>query len=208
MKKAVFMFSLTALLAVSAFSQSTVTLDRGLAGSVTHFKERVPKGTKLAILNIKSPYPRLSEYILEELTVYFVNSDHFTMVDRKNLELIQQEMNLQLSGEISDETIQSIGKKLGAQSIVSGSIESLGDIYRLRLQIISVESAVVQAAAPAQNIQRDRILTSLTNDSDSGGNNSQNSNSQSSQSGNSASSQNQENGGNRSRVALPDYLLN
>jgi len=128
------------------------------------------------------------------------------MVDRSNLELLQREMAFQLSGEVSDETALSIGKKLGAQTIISGSIELFGDLFKLRIRAIAVENATIQGIYTA-NIQRDRILTSLTGNSNSGGNSPQNNNPQSSQNGNTVPSQSSQTGNSGSRVSLPDYLF-
>lgn len=108
-------------------------------------------------------------------------------------------MVFQLSGEVSDETAQSIGKKLGAQTIVSGSVEPMGDILRLRIRAIAVESAAIQGIYTA-NIQKDRFLTSLTATSN-------NANSPSPQTGNNSPSQSPPAGSSGSRVSLPDYLL-
>jgi len=198
MKKLMFIVLLSHF-AVLAFSQNAVPLDAGFSGGVKYFEGRIARGTRLVVFNFKSLFPQLSEYIMEELTVYFVNSGSFNMVDRSNLELLQQEMSFQLSGEVSDETALSIGKKLGAQTIVSGSIEPLGDLFRLRIRAIAVESATIQGIYTA-NIQKDRILANFTNNnSTSGGNTTQNNNTQSSQS--------PQTGSNGSRVSLPDYLL-
>jgi hypothetical protein len=70
-------------------------------------------------------------------------------------------MDFQMSGEVSDESAQSIGRKLGAQIIVSGSIAPLGDLYRLRIRAIEVESAAIRGVN-SQNIKLDGILASLT----------------------------------------------
>ena len=64
--------------AVSAFSQSTVTLENGLRNSVKYFEGRLPKGTKLAVLNLTSASPALAEYVIEEIVGHFVNSNYFT----------------------------------------------------------------------------------------------------------------------------------
>jgi formylglycine-generating enzyme required for sulfatase activity len=66
------------------------------------------------------------------------------VVDRANLALIQQEMDFQQSGEVSDSSAQSIGQKLGAQTIVSGSITAFGNLWRLSVRALDVESAQVQ----------------------------------------------------------------
>jgi TolB-like protein len=208
MKKLTLLFLLTQF-AVSAFPQSAVSIDTGFSGGVNHFEKLIPKGTKLVVLNFRSSSSQLSEYIMEELTVHFVNSGHFTVVDRSNLDLLQNEMAFQLSGEVSDETALSIGKMLGAHTIVSGSIELFGDIYRLRIRAIAVESAAIQGIYTT-NILRDRFLTSLSGTFNpvSDGNVPQNSNSQSLDSGNIPPLQNPRTGGSRgSNVTLPDYLL-
>jgi len=198
MKKLALFFCMTQFV-VSAFAQNAVSLNTGLSASEKYFEGRITKGTKLVVLNFKSSSPQLSEYIMEELTVHFVNSGFFTVVDRSNLELLQQEMAFQLSGEVSDETAQSIGKKLGAQTIISGSVEPMGDVFRLRIRAIAVESAAIQGIYTA-NIQKDRFLTNLTATSN-------NTNSPSPQPGNSSSSPSLPSGSSGGRVALPDYLL-
>jgi hypothetical protein len=95
------------------------------------------------------------------LTSNFVNQDLFTVVDRRNLELLRQEMDFQLSGAVDDHAVQAIGKKLGAQSIISGKIEALGDMYRLQIHAIEVETAKVQGIQSVL-IKRDPVLVSLT----------------------------------------------
>jgi TolB-like protein len=197
--KKIFCLILLSMCLVSAFSQNTVPLEKGLAEIVKYLEERIPKGTKLAVLSLRSQSPQLSEYVMEELTIHFVDRNYFTIVERSLLELVQQELNFQLSGEVSDETAQSIGRKLGAQSIVYGSIEQVGDIYRLRVRVIAVESGAIQGGR-AVNIQRDRILTSLSGTASQ--------NSQQSPQGSSSTSSQSGDGGSGSRVSLPDYLLN
>ena len=207
MKKILFLFWL-AQLVVSAFSQNVVSLDTGISRGVKQFEGRIEKGTKLVILNFRAPSPQLSEYIREELTFHLINSSHFrgSVVDRSNLDTRQKEMAFQLSGEVSDETIQSLGKILGAQIIFSGAIEPFGDIFRLIIQAIAVESGLVKDVFRI-NIQKDRFLTSLLGTSDSSGNMQQNANSQPPQTGTTTPSQETQRGNTGSRVRLPDYLL-
>jgi hypothetical protein len=54
-------------------------------------------------------------------------------------------MNLQLSGDVSDESIQAIGKMLGAEYIVSGSFTDLGGTFRFRVRTINVTTAVIES---------------------------------------------------------------
>jgi ABC-type glycerol-3-phosphate transport system substrate-binding protein len=107
----------------------------------------VQEGQKIAVLNFSSPTEQFSAYVLEELSTRLVNGKKLVVVDRRELDLIRQEENFQMSGEVSDESAQSIGKKLGAQLIVSGSLSSMGHLYRFRIRALSVESAAVEAAS-------------------------------------------------------------
>ncbi|MDR3200140.1 MAG: CsgG/HfaB family protein [Spirochaetales bacterium] len=102
------------------------------------------------------------------MTANIVNNGKLTVVDRQNLDIIRQEMNFQMSGEVDEASAQEIGKKLGAQTILSGSIELLGDMYRLRIRAISVQTAAIQGVQSA-NVGQDRILAALTGPMPSGG---------------------------------------
>jgi hypothetical protein len=149
-----------------AFTQEDqVTLNRAINNAMTYLQTRLPAQAKVAVLNYKAPNGDLSEYIIEELTTHIVNSDTLTVVDRRNLQLLEQEMNFQMSGEVSDETALAIGKKVGAQIIVSGSLGSLGDVdraavYRMRVRAIDVETAEVLGQQTA-TIRMDATLAAL-----------------------------------------------
>ncbi|MDR1908819.1 MAG: CsgG/HfaB family protein, partial [Spirochaetaceae bacterium] len=115
-----------------------------------YMKGKVPRGSKIAFLNITSGDAAQSSEIIDEL-IYLAVEDRnasgerpFTVVTRQNLEEIQREMNFQLSGEVSDKSAQSIGQKLGAQTVISGSVTRIGNLYRLRLRALGVETAEVQ----------------------------------------------------------------
>jgi hypothetical protein len=111
---------------VTAFGQNNeVKLDEAVRGSAAYLVEQLTPGTKVAILNF-SAEPAVSNYVIEELTVFLVNDRKLIVVDRSELELLQREMDFQLSGEVSDESAQSIGQRLGAQTIISGSLSPLG----------------------------------------------------------------------------------
>ena len=150
--------------AVSAFSQSRVSLETGLKNTVNYFENRLPRGTKLAVLNLSSVSPALAEYVIEEIIGYFANSNSLIMVERGNtdLRLLQQEMDFQYAGEVSDETVLSLGRKLGAQTVVTGSITLTDDVFRLRIRAIDIESAVIQGQINS-NIATDRYLINLYN---------------------------------------------
>lgn len=137
-------FFAIALCALVSLAGETVSLDRAVKLSAADLSSRLPKGTKVVVLNCQADSSRLSNYVIEEMTAALVNGECLTVVDRKDLDLIQKEMSFQLSGEVSDESAQSIGQKLGAQSIISGSVTNLGATYRFRMKAINVTTAAIE----------------------------------------------------------------
>jgi hypothetical protein len=141
--------------------EATDKLDETIGDAAVYLNSKLPNGNKLLVLNIKSEYPQLSDYIIDILIENIVNDGVFTIVDRQQLDEIRKELNFQTSGEVSDETAQSIGKMFGAQTIISGNIVKVGNFYRLGMRAISVETAEVQGQFN-RNIPNGPIILALT----------------------------------------------
>jgi TolB-like protein len=138
-----------------------VNLDKAIREIADYFEKRLNAHSVVAVLNIQSNHQELSNYIIDELTNTIVNRGNLTAVERRDLDLIQKEMDFQLSGEVSDESAQAIGKKLGAQTIISGGIFLVNGMYRLGIRAIAVETAVIQGTIN-KNIRNDTKIKSLT----------------------------------------------
>ncbi|MDR2158663.1 MAG: CsgG/HfaB family protein [Treponema sp.] len=151
---------LAAFAAGGIFAQAVTTLDEAIRSASDDLVARLPNKTKIAVVNFVSPSEQFSNYVLEELTAALVNSGHFVVVDRQNIDIIQKEMDFQYSGEVSDETMQSIGQKLGAQSIFSGSLGEVAGNYRLRFRTINVETAAIEVLTNA-TVKQDARTDSL-----------------------------------------------
>jgi hypothetical protein len=175
MKNRLFLDAVTVALIAAFFSAcvggaSTVSaqttspqdqLDAAIRDASNYLNGKVPKGSKVVFLNIKSDYPDLSEYLLSVLSENAVNDGVFAVVDRQQLDSIRAELNFQMSGEVSDESAQSIGQMLGAQSIVSGAVSKIGPLYRVQVKAIEVQTAGVQAQW-SRNISGNATITALT----------------------------------------------
>ena len=144
------------------FAQTSVTtLDRALNDAVVYFDSRLQSGAKVIILNMRTTQ-ELSDYIIDEIASYIVNGSKLIVIDRRNLDAIRQEMNFQMSGDVSDETAQRIGQMLGAQYIISGSLQSLGDVQRLRVQALVVETAQITGMINLNIPSNDRVIMALS----------------------------------------------
>ena len=130
--------------ASGAKSSDGMTLDQAIKEAATEIDERIPVGSKLAILNFNSLSNLFSEYVIDELTANLVKNRNLTVVDRREIDLIRSEFNFQLSGEVSDNSMQELGRMLGAQSIVSGSLTKIGNSYRIVIRVLNVQSATIE----------------------------------------------------------------
>lgn len=162
MKKIIFtlMFSLIGI-AVSFSQTKGVTIDNALKQAAEKFSSSLKNKTTVAILGISSSYNELSEYMLGELTTDIVQLRKLQVVTRANLDVIKKEMNFQLSGEVSDETMQQLGAKTGAQTVISGTFKPLGTLYVLDIQAFDVTTATIQDTYRS-NVVSDETLELLT----------------------------------------------
>jgi len=129
--------------AVAVYAQQ-LELKEVIIRSARGIEETLPQRSKVIVLNFESPAKSFSDYVIDELSGELIEGKKITVVDRRNLSAIMDEMKFQYSGYVSDESMQSIGKMLGAQAVISGSLTDVGANYRFRIRIISVETAAVQ----------------------------------------------------------------
>ena len=150
---AIFAFAFTACTTTSVSAPVTVAapgpsaldeLSRAIRYVSDYLNDNIPDGNMVAFINIQSESEALSGFVIDDLTANAVNDRIFTVVDRRQLEVIRAEQNLQLSGDVDDATALTIGRFLGAQTIVSGWISSLGGQFRLTIRALDVETAQVK----------------------------------------------------------------
>jgi TolB-like protein len=139
-----------------------VALDSAVEAGALEIESVLPSGSKVAVLYFSSSSEAFSNYVIEELMGYLVRDRKVVVVDRNSLDIIRREQNFQLSGEVDDHSAQAIGKMLGAQSVVAGSLVDLGGSYRFRVYTLNVETAAREAAYMS-TIRPDAQITHLLN---------------------------------------------
>jgi len=136
--------ALALLLAACASTAAENTVGLSLLDAVEQSAEKIakdlPKGSRVAIVAFESESDNLSDFIMEELTCGLVERG-MEVADRQNLNYVYKELNFQMSGDVSDETAQAIGKFLAAQLVITGQLTDLGNAYRFRTGVIHVEKA-------------------------------------------------------------------
>lgn len=141
MKSKKMLASVAAVLCTVAVS--AVDIETALQQTAEQFSTTIKRGTTIAIVGISSESAELSNFMLDDLTMRFVQTKKLTVANRANLDAIKSEMNFQLSGEVSDDSIQQLGAMIGANVVVHGKLISIGSSYSLTMQALDVSSAEV-----------------------------------------------------------------
>lgn len=103
------------------------------------------------------------KYLAEELiTRFFKEKSRFKVVERQRLDKVIAEQKLSLTGLIDPKLAQTIGKILGVQSIVVGTISDIGRNFKINARIIDAGTGEVFAASSA-TVAKDEEVCSLIN---------------------------------------------
>ena len=71
----------------------------------------------------------------------------YRLVERNQINEILIEQGFQQSGCTSDECVVEVGKLLGAQKMVAGSISKVGDVYSVSARIVDMQSGEIDKFA-------------------------------------------------------------
>lgn len=131
------------LIAIPLFAK-TYSLQEAISEVSKSFTKKLDGNVNtIAVMDIKTEYSELNDYICSEMTHEFVISFEKTAVTERNnysLEIIRKELNYQNSGEVSDSSIQSAGNSLGADCVVMGELMPVSKGLQLTVKAIQVES--------------------------------------------------------------------
>ncbi|MCL2139979.1 MAG: CsgG/HfaB family protein [Treponema sp.] len=136
---------------INYYKNSLVRIDgndikAAITNSFVELQSVINKESKIAIVNVSSSDTEMSEFVASELEYLFVKTK-FIIVDRAQLDLIRSEQHFQLSGEVDDNAIISIGRFAGANIVITGNISGSGSTRRLRLRALNIETAQVIGVA-------------------------------------------------------------
>jgi TolB-like protein len=118
----------------------------------TPIPQPVEPGTKIAVLNFQGLMvpEELGIAVAEIFRTEIVGLGNYTVIERGMVEQVLQEQELQLTGAVNSETAVEIGKLVGAQFVIIGSIVKTGKTYTINSRLIDVETGI---AIVGENIQ-------------------------------------------------------
>jgi TolB-like protein len=108
-----------------------------------------PQRATVAVMSLKSASGITSEdaeLLSDRLRIELFNTGKFTVMERSQMQEILKEQGFQQSGACTDEgCMVELGKLLGVQQLIGGSIGKLGSMYLVNLRCIDVKTAKIVA---------------------------------------------------------------
>jgi Mg-chelatase subunit ChlD len=116
----------------------------------------IPLDTPASVLPLSPADPELNlpaEYFTEQLSLSFSRGEaarrSFRILERKDLQKILDELELQLSGLADEKQAARVGALLGAQVLVVGKLYAKSGSYELFLKLLRVETGEVLSITKA-----------------------------------------------------------
>jgi hypothetical protein len=160
--KIIIFAGLILLAALTVHGQANVgTLDGAIHNAVQQVQNEIAKGQTIIVYQFESHNQRLSDYVLKELFNALVNSHRFIVLDRTAQEVIDAELYYQFStsaGMISDDSLASLTKRIGAQAIVTGSLDDTVNYYSFRVRVIGTETTEAVVSFTENVDRKDKLI--------------------------------------------------
>jgi formylglycine-generating enzyme required for sulfatase activity/TolB-like protein len=151
------------LLATSVSAQSPNSFSVALDEAVAEIRLKVPPNATLAVpafvinreVMAEQSAVLLSDALVTELGIKLLKNGTFKLVERQqiNIDAVQDSLNFDASGLVSDESAQGIGHFIAAQYLVIGSMKMFGPEIRLYIETVKAENAQ-KIAATSKTISR------------------------------------------------------
>lgn len=117
---------------------------------------RLEKGTPTGVLPIVASTPNLSvmsEYLTEQFIFALKRDENleelFRIVERKSIQQVLEELELQMSGLVDEKEAVRVGELLGAQVLFSGVLYEAAHEYQLFLRLLRVQTGEILSVTKA-----------------------------------------------------------
>lgn len=146
-----------------AFDKS---LDQGLDEIAQKVTKSIPAGAKKTVAvmdfnSIEGGVTVFGRFIGEELITKLFESERFKVIERSLLEKALEELKFNTSDLVDPSVAKQLGKVVGADAIVTGTLSDLGQSVKINARVIMVESGEVIGAAGAQIIKDASVVNMM-----------------------------------------------
>jgi len=123
------------------FSDTSGLADKAVKNAIDTLNSKLPSGANIMIMKAHSTEYNMLDYVVNQMTKSIVQAGRLKVVDRSNQALIDAELKYQLSGNVDDNSMVSIGHQLGVQYMVICWISGTKSLRRLNQKILNVETS-------------------------------------------------------------------
>lgn len=117
---------------------------------------------KIAVADLIGPgedITGLGEHLSDKVSIKLFSSGRFPgFMERKQLKQLLTTIKDEKTGYFNPSTVSKFGKMIGADSIVIGTIQDLGNFFDVTAKIVEVENGTVQAMADVRLIKDDTTI--------------------------------------------------
>ncbi len=107
------------------------------------------------------PFPDLDTMINEWLTTFLVNIPFFEVVERQALQRVLEEQSLGQSGVIDPKSAAKVGKLLGVNILVTGTIIYFEDEFEITTRFINTTNGAIVGAASVTAYDKDELRETI-----------------------------------------------
>ena len=159
MKKKIFMFFLVVVACCTTLNAQT--LDLAIMGAAAKISRDLPSGASVAVINFHSDSENFNEYVLNELYGAILRNRSVIPVQLNVKQFQTIRSGLNTDGELNSETAQSIGKLLGVQYLITGSIKQIGALYNIVFNAVDLKVELQSQYQASLNPRNDTQFASL-----------------------------------------------
>jgi TolB-like protein len=111
-------------------------------------------------INDDQSVSKLGRYIAEKLTPSFSRSEQFSVLERAIIDKVIAEQEFQVSSFVDDSSTQAFGRLLGAETIISGSVSELNDVFYINAKVVGVTQGNLLTSVDVE-VDKDSRLVAL-----------------------------------------------
>lgn len=158
-----YIMALFLVLYIPSISFSQVSLEEGMAELSKQIASKASQQHKTTIAviefsDLQGIITDLGRFLAEELITRLYSTEKFKVIERLLLNRVISEQKLNLSGIVDPKSARELGKLLGVDAIVSGTITDLVRSVRINARLISTQTGEIFAVASTEILKDDAIM--------------------------------------------------
>jgi TolB-like protein len=124
-----------------------IGMENAINKAADAFIREIPANLTVALISIHSNDSETSDFIADELQYRLVNAQKFRVIDREAVNLNGARRNPQRNEEAGDMSAISIGRRVGANIVITGEIARTGLAQTLTVKAIDTISGEIVTMA-------------------------------------------------------------